>query len=207
MGLSNELSFEAGRFSHHRNPHRFFQSEVLRLYFPALEPYIAWSVLLPSYSSWLISIKCGTACCGPLLPRQESSLPWLPICAIPTSVNEYSFFNSLVVRLPHSSIFWWLVFAFKSVVVLLLVVQGSTMYLPTPHLGQEVVEFFLSSPEDMFIDLKETETSMVDSCMCSDRDQIPNLLVYKMMLQLTEPPDQGFQNVLYWILVESSNRF
>ena len=28
VGLSNELSCEAGSFSHHCNPHRFFQSEV-----------------------------------------------------------------------------------------------------------------------------------------------------------------------------------
>ena len=40
VGLSNELSCESGCFSHHCNPHRFFQSEVLRLYFPALEPWI-----------------------------------------------------------------------------------------------------------------------------------------------------------------------
>ena len=48
MGLSKELSCEARSFSHHCNSHRFFQSEVLRLYFPALGPWVAWSVLLPS---------------------------------------------------------------------------------------------------------------------------------------------------------------
>ena len=31
VGLSNGLSCEAGSFSHCLNPHRFFQSEVLRL--------------------------------------------------------------------------------------------------------------------------------------------------------------------------------
>ena len=35
MGLSNELSCEAWSFSCHLNPHRCFQSETLRLYFPA----------------------------------------------------------------------------------------------------------------------------------------------------------------------------
>ena len=34
VGLSKKLSCEAGSFSCHLNPHRFFQSEVLRLYFP-----------------------------------------------------------------------------------------------------------------------------------------------------------------------------
>ena len=38
VGLSNELSCESGSFSHCLNPHRFFKSQVLRPYFPALEP-------------------------------------------------------------------------------------------------------------------------------------------------------------------------
>ena len=49
---------------------------------------------------------------------------WLPISAPPTGLDECFFFNSLVVRLPYSSIFcqFWLFFVFKFVVVLLLVV-------------------------------------------------------------------------------------
>ena len=54
MGLSNKLSCEAGSFSSCLNSHRIFQLEVLRLYFPALEPWVAWSVLLPSCSSRFI---------------------------------------------------------------------------------------------------------------------------------------------------------
>ena len=54
VGLSKELSCKAGSFSCCLNPHRFFQSEVLRLYFPALEPWVVWSVSLPSCSSWFI---------------------------------------------------------------------------------------------------------------------------------------------------------
>ena len=48
----------------------------------------------------------------------------LPISAPPTSLDECFFFNSLVVGLPYSLIFWqfWLFFVFKFVVVLLLVV-------------------------------------------------------------------------------------
>ena len=48
MGLSNDLSCEAGSLSCCRpNPHRCFQSEKLQLYFPALEPWVAQSALLP----------------------------------------------------------------------------------------------------------------------------------------------------------------
>ena len=45
-----------------------------------------------------------------LPPCRESSLPWLPISAPPTRLDECFFFNSLVVRLPYSLTFWqfWL---------------------------------------------------------------------------------------------------
>ena len=57
MGLSNELSFEAGGLSHCHSPHKFFQSEVLRRYFPVLEPWVAQCVSLPSCSSWFILMQ------------------------------------------------------------------------------------------------------------------------------------------------------
>ena len=38
-------------------PHRFFQAEVLKLYFPSLEPWVAGSVSLPSCSSWFIRMQ------------------------------------------------------------------------------------------------------------------------------------------------------
>ena len=57
MGLSSELPCEAGRISCCRNPHRCFQSEALRLYFPILEPLVAWSISLPSCSSQFICIQ------------------------------------------------------------------------------------------------------------------------------------------------------
>ena len=57
MGLSNKLSCEAGNFSCHHNLNRFFQSEVWRVYIPALEPWVTWSVSLPSCSSWFICMK------------------------------------------------------------------------------------------------------------------------------------------------------
>ena len=50
MGLSNELSCEAGSFSRCcLNPHRSFKSEAFRLYFPMLEPWVAWFVPLPLF--------------------------------------------------------------------------------------------------------------------------------------------------------------
>ena len=72
------------------------------------------------------------------LPRVLST--WLSISTPPPSLYECFFFNSLVVGLPCSSIFWqfWMFFVFKFVVVLLLVVQGSTVYRPTPPSWPEV---------------------------------------------------------------------
>ena len=67
------------------------------------------------------------------LPCHESSLPWLCICTPPTGLHECFFFNSLVLELPYSSVFWqfWLFFVFKFVVILLLVAQGGKVYIPT----------------------------------------------------------------------------
>ena len=134
MGLSNKLSRESGSFSCHLNPHRFFQLEVLRLYFPTLEPWVARSVPLPSCSFQFIHTQMWDHTVLQLPPCCVSSLPQLPVSAPPTGLDECFFFNSLIVRLPYSSIFcqFWLVFIFKFVVVLLLVVRGGTVYLPIP---------------------------------------------------------------------------
>ena len=63
---------------------------------------------------------------------------WLPVSSPPTGLDECVFFNSLVVGLPYSLIFWqfWLFFVFKFVVVLLFGVQRGTVYLHI-HLGQK----------------------------------------------------------------------
>ena len=100
----------------------------------ALEPWLAWSVLLSSGSSWFIHMQMWGQLVLQLLPCSMSSLHWLPISTPPTSLDECSFFNSLVVGLPYSSIFWpfWLFFVFKFVVVLLLVVWGGKVYLSMP---------------------------------------------------------------------------
>ena len=72
-------------FSRCLNPCRFFQSEVLRVYFPAQESWVAQSVSLPSCSPGLSTHKCGTArsssrrlAVSPLYPSCPS-LPLLPV--------------------------------------------------------------------------------------------------------------------------------
>ena len=140
MGLSSELSCDSESFFCYLNPHRFFQSEVLRLYFPALEPWVAQSVSFPSCSSWFIcQHRMWDHPVLQLLPCHTSSLPQLLISSPPTGLNECFFFNSLVVRLPYSSISWqfWLFFVFKFVVVLLLVIREAKYIYLCIHLGQK----------------------------------------------------------------------
>ena len=136
--------------SHHSNPHIFLQSEVLGLYFPTLEPWITWSVLLPSCSSQFIHTQMWDRLVLQPPPCRASSPPQLPISTPPTSLDECFFFNSLVVRFPYSSIFWqfWLFFVFKFIVVLLWVVQGGKVYLPTPPSWPKV--YLLIFPRFMF---------------------------------------------------------
>ena len=97
--LSNELSCEAGSFSCRLNPHRFLQSEVLRLYFTTLEPWVTWSVLLHSYSSQFIHTQMWDCLLCQLLPRPvcqpppccESSLPgFLTLPLLPVWINVSS---------------------------------------------------------------------------------------------------------------------
>ena len=131
--LSSELSCEDRSFSFSFNPLRCFQSEVLRLYFLVLEPWVVRSVSLPNYSSQFSHTQMWDHLVLQPLPCWQHSPRQLPISAPPAGLDE-CFFNSLVVGLPYSSIFWqfWSFFVFKFVVVLPLVVQGSKMYLPMP---------------------------------------------------------------------------
>ena len=113
-------------------PPQVFPVRDLRLYFPALEPWVGRSVLLSRCSSLFIHMQMWDCpLCQhlptPVLqqpPWHQSSPPELLISTPPTGLNECFFFNSLVVRLPYSSIFWqfWVFFFFKFVVVLFLVV-------------------------------------------------------------------------------------
>ena len=117
-----------------------------------LEPWVAQSVLLPRYSSQLIRTQMWDHLVHhlpPYLPGPQpccASSPLLPISAAPpTSLDECFFFNSLVVRPSYSSIFWqfWLLFVFKLIAVLLLLLRGSEAYLPMPPSWLEVYFYFL----------------------------------------------------------------
>ena len=127
-------------------PPQVFSVSGLRLYFPALE---LWVVLFLTPQLFLLVYL--HAMWDHLVlqppPCQMSFLPWLPVYFPPTGLDECFFFNSLVVRLPYRSIFWdfCLFFAFKFVVVLLLVVQGGTVYLPAPPSWLEVPPIILYS--------------------------------------------------------------
>ena len=126
-------SCQAGSFSRCLNPHRFFQSEVLRLYFPELEPWVAQSVSLPSCSSWFICTRMWDCPVHQLLPRHESSLPgcpsapllqvWMNVSSLTAWLSDFH-----TVRFSVSSDF----FVYKFVVALLLVVHGGTVCLPMP---------------------------------------------------------------------------
>ena len=144
LGLSNEHSCEAGGFSCHLKPQRFFQSEVLRLHFPTLEPWVLWSVSLRRCSSGFICTQIWDRPVCQLPPCCVPSPLRLPISTPPTGLNECVFFISLVIRLPYSSNSWqfWLLFVFKSVVVFLLVVRGGKVYPPTPLSWVEVPYFY-----------------------------------------------------------------
>ena len=136
MGLSNNLSCEAGSLSCCcPNPHRRFQSG-LRLYFSALEPWVARSALLPAVRPGLSVHECRaagsasgqTACpVRPTLCQSQSrhghasllrpgclSPPLLPVW-----MNVYFLFPWCRTSLP---------FDFLSV----LVVRGDAVCLPTP---------------------------------------------------------------------------
>ena len=150
---------EAGSFSHCRlNPHRCFQTEVLRLYFPTLKLRVAWSILLPRCSSQFICRWMWDCPVRNLLP------PWVlkPLPCLQSSLHRAAHLHpsclpvwmtvsSLTPWLSNFhtvSIFcqFWLFFIFKFVVVVLLVVRGGTVCLPTPPSWPEVPnQYFLNN--------------------------------------------------------------
>ena len=79
MGLSNDLSCEAGSLSCCRpNPHRCFHSDRgLRLYFAAVEPWVTWSASLPAVPPVYLWANVGPWCATrhsacPVLHHSES---------------------------------------------------------------------------------------------------------------------------------------
>ena len=149
MGLSNELSCEAGSFSRCLNPHRFFSVRGFEALFPCTGTLnfmicLTPQLFLPVYLHANVGLPSPPAAASPgpsaaALRRVLST--WLPVSASPISLNEYFFFDSLVVGLLYSSILYqfWLFFVFEFVVVLLLVVQGGTVCLPMPPSWPEVL--------------------------------------------------------------------
>ena len=85
---------------------------------------------------------------SPTLPTWSAVLLYilsaqLPISAPPTSLGE-CFFNSLVVGVPCSLIFWQcLLFIVFRLVVILLVMQGSKAFLPTSPSWPELCFLYL----------------------------------------------------------------
>ena len=97
MGLSNQLSCEAGSFSCCRlnpaPPSRVFSIRSLRLYFPALELWVALSVSLPSCSSWFIHTRMWDRPLHQLPPCCKSSppgCPTLPLLLVWMNVSSLS---------------------------------------------------------------------------------------------------------------------
>ena len=82
----------------------------------------------------------------------------LPISTPPTGLDECFFFNSLVVGLPYSWIFWpfWLVFVLKFVVALWFFEESQRVYLHL-RLGWKIPPDFLSTT-------LECETSLFHIC-------------------------------------------
>ena len=114
------------------NACRFLQPKFWGLYSPVLEPWVAWSVLLPSCSSWFIQMQMWYHWVLQSPPCSRSSPPGCPSLSL------------LLVWMNVSSLTPWLwdfhsvcfsgnfgyFFVFKFV-VLLLVVWGGKVYLPT----------------------------------------------------------------------------
>ena len=92
------------------NPHSFLQQEVLRLSFPVLEPWVGWSVSLPSCSSRFFCKQMWDHQPPPHLPQPSShSLAMYSLAPAaflhPSYKSGWMFLSSLVVGLPYSSIF------------------------------------------------------------------------------------------------------
>ena len=75
------------------------------------EVHLAPQLFLPVYPHTNVELPGPPAAASltlvlQMLPCPVSSLPPLPISTCPVSLSECFFFNSLVVRLPKSSVFW-----------------------------------------------------------------------------------------------------
>ena len=144
MGLSNKLSCETESFSCCCNPHRFLQPEVMRLSFPALEPWVAWSVSLPSCSH-LSACECVTA----WSPSRRLAVCPLPGCLSPPLLLVWMDVSSLTPWLLdfHTVRFYSISDCFLFLTLLLsffwLCKEGKYIYLCL-HLGWNHLGLFLN---------------------------------------------------------------
>ena len=156
MCLSSELSCEAGSLSHCcPNCHEHSQSEVGGFISPSWSPgllicftpppfllvYLHWNVGLQGLLAVLLPVLLipqSTTSLGPTT-LLKSSLPWLPISAPPTSLDECFFFISLVVRLLCSLVFcqFWLFFVFKLLLFFFWLCEEAQCVYLRLHLGRK----------------------------------------------------------------------
>ena len=147
MGLSNELSCEAGSFSCCRlNLHRCFQRfEAL---FPScwspglcdLSPGPLAAASLASCSFAYPAPQCATSLGPPASAFLSVLSARLPTSAPPTCLDECFFFISLVVGLPYSSIFcqFWLFFVFKLLLSFFWLCEEAQCVYLCLHLGRKL---------------------------------------------------------------------
>ena len=154
MSLSSEFSCKAGSFSRRLNL-TGFSVRGFEAFFPHTGTLGCTVCLAPGLSACkCISRSASRLACHRFSSRCLARSPVHPAAHLlpPTSLDDCFFFNSLVVRLPYSSTFWqfWLFFVFKSVVILLLVVQGNKIYL-SAHPSWPEAQTVLLHPFTFFI--------------------------------------------------------
>ena len=108
---------------------KFYFIDYAITVFPIFPPYTSFAIfILPTMDPWVLRSLSLTCCTSQYICREKwehldhqwwpchvYSLSQLSICAAPTSLVDCCFLNSLVVRLPFTSIFWhfWLIFVFQ----------------------------------------------------------------------------------------------
>ena len=146
VGLSNELSYEAGNFSRCRNPHRCFQSEVLGFISLNWNPGLLGLYRSPVVPPGLSAHKCGTdqsaiRCLAGSTSRRLATSPLLLVACLCFSYwSRWMFLlNSLVVRLSYSWIFCEpsLLFVFKLLFSFFWLCEEVQCVCLCLHLGQK----------------------------------------------------------------------
>ena len=102
-----------------------------------------WGLLAAAWPALFHSPPPGWVLQPP--PCCEGSLPWLPVSAPPTSLDECFFFISLVVRLPYSSVFcqFWLFFVFILLLSFFWLCEEALCVYLRLHLGRKLISFII----------------------------------------------------------------